>query len=164
MITVMDTTDKSHKHKKKKKTELSSRGMIVRVLLVALLTFGVYELGRYANLWDEPNELRAIKSESLASTELLGLKLVKAEQMGEGSVVGKSVSPNITRIFKAKKDDAEATKRQIIKYAESEGWAYDPSISNDDSWWGRKTVGRFDLGISIKKSLRYDDSVEVGIF
>lgn len=163
MITVMDTTDKSRRHKKTKK-KLSNRSIIVRVLLVALLAFGVYELGRYANLWGEPNELRVIKSESLASTDLLGLKLVEAEQMGEGSLVGKTVSPNVTRTFEAEKGNIEATKRRIIKYAESEGWVHDPTYQGENSWRAHKKSGRFELTIIVKNSLRYENAVEVKIF
>ena len=78
-------------------------------------------------------------------------------------MVGKAVSPGVTRIFRADKDGVDSTKKLIIEFAESEGWVYSRSISDDNSWWARKTIGKFDLVIIIRSSPMHDGAVEIEI-
>ena len=159
----MSATDDSNKLNKSK-FKFSRRSKIIVAILLVMLTFGVYELGRHGQKWGESNELRAIKSESLASTELLGLELVEATQRGQGDLVGKAVSPGVTRTFRADKDGVDSTKKLIIEFAEREGWVYDRTYQGAQSWRAHKENGEIKLTIIIRDSLEYNNSIEVAVF
>jgi len=143
------------------------RQIIKRVILASIIfvaVFGVYELGRQYHYWGEPNELRVIKSENITKTDLLNLTLIESMQHGEGDLVKKTVSPSVTRTFQATNNDIERTKEKIIQYAENDGWKHDPTLEVNDEWWGRKTVGRFELTLIVGTSLRFNDAIKIEVF
>ena len=148
------------------KTSESSRrrikwGVIILVAIVAL--FGVYELGRYVNKWGDPDELRVIKAEKMVEDDLLGLELVETRISGQGSLISKTVSPNVERFFKVDEGDMDATQDKLIKLAEEDGWVHDPSIITR-AWIGRKTVKGLNLTISIRPVIDNSNLIEVSIF
>ena len=136
-------------------------GAVLLVAVVAL--FGIYELGRQANKWGEPDELRIIKAEKMVKDDLLGLELVKTRVDGEGDLISKTVSPSISRSFRVDDGQAESVRMQLIRLAEEDGWVHDSSIISD-AWWGRKTVKDLELVITIEKSLVDKNLIEVSIF
>ena len=145
-----------------RRRQIIKRVIIAGIVLVAV--FGVYELGRQYHYWGEPDELRIMKSENIAKTDLLNLRLIESMQHGEGDLVKKTVSPSVTRTFQATNNDVERTKEKIIQYAESDGWRHDPTLEVNDEWWGRKTVGRFELTLTIETSLRFNDAIKIEVF
>lgn len=161
MKTIMTTTDKSSEQRQGFKP---TRRQIITGLVVVVSLFAVYEIGRYAHLWGEPNELRAIKSEKLASEELLGLTLVESRQRGEGDLASKTVSPGIERTFKLTGESVKDLQARIIEYAKNEGWEEATGYVPEGSWEGRKSVKGFGLFISIKSSPNHDNAVKVEIF
>lgn len=129
--------------------------------LAILVGFVGWETGRYLNLWGEPNELLVIKAEKVAKPNLLGLELASSKERGQGSLVGKTVSPSVQRVFKPKDGDMDATIKQIVKLAEEDGWVYDKRISAQNEWAGKKKSRRFDLVLSIKPSLSNNNLISV---
>jgi hypothetical protein len=160
----MTHTSKSNTSNKQPERQ---RQIIKRVILASIIfvaVFGVYELGRQYHYWGEPNELRVIKSENITKTDLLNLTLIESMQHGEGDLVKKTVSPSVTRTFQATNNDIERTKEKIIQYAENDGWKHDPTLEVNDEWWGRKTVGRFELTLIVGTSLRFNDAIKIEVF
>ena len=145
----------------KRQQRMVKWGAVVLVAIVAL--FGIYELGRQANKWGEPDELRIIKAEKMVKDDLLGLELVKTRVDGEGDLISKTVSPSISRSFRVEDGQAESVRMQLIRLAEEDGWVHDSSIISD-AWLGRKTVKDFELVIAIEKSLVDKNLMEVSIF
>ena len=79
-------------------------------------------------------------------------------------MVGKAVSPGVTRTFRADKDGVDSTKKLIIEFAESEGWVYDRTTESNDAWWASKTVNNLNMTMVVKSSLKHNNSVEVRVF
>lgn len=145
----------------KRQQRMVKWGAVVLVAIVAL--FGIYELGRQANKWGEPDELRIIKAEKMVKDDLLGLELVKTRVDGEGDLISKTVSPSISRSFRVEDGQAESVRMQLIRLAEEDGWVHDSSIISD-AWLGRKTVKSSDLTITIRSSFDNKNLMEVSIF
>lgn len=145
--TTKKTTTKSASRQKK----------IIKWLIIAVAAavavFGVYEVGRHGGYWGEPDTLRMIKKEKLASKNLLGMELLSSEQDGEGHLVVKTVTPSVTREFKAANGNVDETIESIVTYAEQDGWAYDPSTyaTQDDRWIWRKLKNDTRLVLYIEK-------------
>lgn len=155
-----DKTERSNSLKQAPKRRRITKWLIISISIIAVL-FGAYELGRHNHLWGESDTLRAIKSEKLASEKLLGLTLINSKQQsGEVGLVQKTVPPSVTREFKVDPKDIDKTVKDIIVYAESDGWVHDPSLSGVNEWWGRKKVGEHDLAIAVRY---YKNNVEVTI-
>lgn len=131
----------------KRQQRMVKWGAVLLVAVVAL--FGIYELGRQANKWGEPDELRIIKAEKMVKDDLLGLELVKTRVDGEGDLISKTVSPSISRSFRVEDGQAESVRMQLIRLAEEDGWVHDPRLELNNEWWGRKTVKGFELTIII---------------
>ena len=132
-----DKTTRKTPSKLNLKSKRAITWAIIVIASVALL-FGVYEVGRYNNKWGEPDTLRMIKKEKMASDDLLGLELISYRQDGEGSLIGKTVTPSVTREFRVSNDEIDTTVQEIIRLAEADGWKQDSTLSNDNEWWGRK--------------------------
>lgn len=136
---------------------------IIISLAVILTVLGGYEIGRHNHLWGEPDELRVIKSEKMASSDLLGLEVINTIENGAGSMVSKTVSPSVSRTFRVKEGEIDATKQKIIELAEEDGWKHDTKLNHTDTWRGKKRVGKFDLFIAIRKSYSFENAIEVEI-
>ena len=123
-------SDKTTRKTPSKPNLKSKRAITWAVIVIAsvALLFGVYEVGRYNNKWGEPDTLRAIKTEKLASKDLLELKLISSSQQGEGSFVSKILTSSVTREFEPGGDGIDATVSKIVEFAEADGWVYDPSV------------------------------------
>lgn len=137
-----------------------------RILLIGLaIMIGLigWEAGRYLNLWGEPNELLVIKAEKVAKPDLMGLELVSSEQRGEGSLVGKTVSPSVQRIFKPENGDVDATIQKIIKLAEEDGWVYDEETSLNERWVARKKKYIFNLTFSVSPRASNSEQIETWV-
>lgn len=136
-----DKTERSNSLKQAPKRRRITKWLIISISMIVVL-FGAYELGRHNHLWGEPDTLRVIKAEKLASESLLGLTLISSKQSGEGGLVQKTVTPSVTREFKVDPTDIDKTVKEIIAYAESDGWVHDPSVyaglANKHIW--RKTL------------------------
>lgn len=78
---------------------------VVIALFALLAIFGVYEIGRHNHLWGEPDELRVIKAEKMANSDLLGLEVINTIENGAGSMVSKTVSPSVSRTFRVKEGE-----------------------------------------------------------
>lgn len=148
--------------KPERRRQIIKRVIITSIVLVAV--FGVYELGRQYHYWGEPDELRAIKAESVASEKLLGLELLDSRQSGQGDLVSKTVSPSVTRTFRVDEYGLESTKERIIKYAEEEGWRHDPSYPDKNAWKAKMNTKDFNLTMIIRQALRYENAIEVTVF
>ena len=136
----------------------------VIIPLVAILAiFGTYEAGRHNHLWGDPDELRAIKSEKLAGPDLLGLELIDTVEMGAGSLVSKTVSPSVSRTFDLGDRSYDEVQSDIIDISQNNGWAYDPSMGGQNSWWARKTVNGHKLSLEIRKPISPGNSIEVTV-
>ena len=114
------------------------KAAIILAVTIAVIAAGVggIELGRQAGWWGEPDELRAIKSESIVNDNPLGLTLISREESGKNNFLQKHGWPAVTLTFKS--GNPKETKQKIIEFAERDGWKYDDSISIDGMWWGRK--------------------------
>lgn len=136
-----DKTERSNSLKQALKRRKITKWLVISISTMIVI-FGAYELGRHNHLWGESDMLRMIKSERLASENLLGLTLISSKQSGEGGLVQKTVTPSVTREFKVDPKDIDKTVKEIIAYAESDGWVYDPSVytgqTNKRIW--RKTL------------------------
>lgn len=154
-----DKTEQSNSLKQTPKRRKITKWLAISISTMIII-FGAYELGRHNHLWGESDMLRMIKSERLASENLLGLTLISSKQSGEGGLVQKTVTPSVTREFKVDPKDIDKTVKEIIAYAESDGWVYDPSLSEANEWWGRKKIGDHDLAIAVRY---YKNNVEVTI-
>ena len=145
----------------KRQQRMVKWGAVVLVAIVAL--FGIYELGRQANKWGEPDELRVIKAESMAKDDLLGLELVETRVDGEGDLISKTVSPRIERSFRVNGDDIETVMDRLIKMAEEDGWKHDPRLFKSSDWRGRKTINQFDLTLIIDPNIN-NNLIRIAIF
>ena len=159
-------SDKTTRKTPSKLNLKSKRAIIWAVIVIAsmALLFGVYEVGRYDNKWGEPDTLRMIKKEKMASDDLLGLELISYRQDGEGSLIGKTVTPSVTREFRVNNDEIDTTVQKIVETAEADGWVYDPSIytgATDRRIW-RKTIGDGDVRLVLYIEER-ENNVEVRI-
>ena len=158
-----DKTTRKTPSKLNLKSKRAITWAIIVIASVALL-FGVYEVGRYNNKWGEPDTLRMIKKEKMASDDLLGLELISYRQDGEGSLIGKTVTPSVTREFRVNNDEIDTTVQKIVETAEADGWVYDPSVytsATDRRIW-RKTSGDGDVRLVLYIEER-EDSIEVDI-
>ncbi len=144
-----DKTTRKTPSKLNLKSKRAITWAIIVIASVALL-FGVYEVGRYNNKWGEPDTLRMIKKEKMASDDLLGLELISYRQDGEGSLIGKTVTPSVTREFRVSNDEIDTTVQEIIRLAEADGWKQDSTLSNDNEWWGRKTKDSSSLATIVR--------------
>ena len=138
-----------------------TKAMIVIVIVSA--AFIAYEAGRHANYWGEPNELRAIKAEKLASKDLLGLELVEALEYGKNSLFRKTTSPQIERTFYSLGLSTAELQSKIVSYAEKDGWVKIEGHAPEGAWWASKDVKGLDLGIHINKSVKHQGAVRVVI-
>ncbi|QQS17398.1 hypothetical protein IPL44_03830 [Candidatus Saccharibacteria bacterium] len=149
----------AHKSSKKSVNKLARRfkpskqavkQAVIWAVVIAVI-FGVLELGRRAGYWGEPDALRAIKAEKIASKDLLGLELISQDETGKKSLfMIEGTSPSVERTFKPKDGDVEVTLYEIIKYAESEGWKHDNSLSY--AWVARKYFREIELVMSVEDS------------
>lgn len=142
---------------------VKNKKSLLLVGLAILVSFAGWETGRYLNLWGEPNELLAIKAEKVAKPDLLGLELASSKERGQGSLVGKTVSPSVQRVFKPKDGDVDATIKQIVKLAEEDGWAYDKETSLGERWVARKKKYGFNLTLSISPRASNTKQVEIWV-
>lgn len=159
----MGTTQRSkatNKYTKKRRTILTVA--IIAALVVA--GFGVWEWGRHDRRWGTPDELRAIKAQSLAKNELPGFTQSNIVISGMGNPVGVAPSPSITRTFDIGSRTIEEAQTEIIKIAEKDGWVHDPSLEVGGEWWGRKKVSSFDLAIIIKKDPTSSNRINIEVF
>ena len=101
------------------------KAAIILAVTIAVIAAGVggIELGRQAGWWGEPDELRAIKSESIVNDNPLGLTLISREESGKNNFLQKREWPAVTLIFKS--NNPKETKQKIIEFAERDGWKYD---------------------------------------
>lgn len=134
-------------------------GIVAAIVVVGLVGF---EIGRQNNLWGVPDRLRTIRAESMASTDLLGLKLIKAEQSGANSPTTKTTLPYVSRIFETD-GDVKATKARIITAAEADGWVNIPEMTLDDYWQAKKKIGDFELIMSIRTDSATNKHIELRI-
>lgn len=118
----------------KPKRQTVKNALIFSIIIIAIL--GIGELGRKAGYWGEPDALRLIKAEKIASKDLLGLELVESEQFGDGILLQRKVNPSIRNAFNPRNGDVDKTISEIVQYAESDGWTQDKFFQND--WVGNK--------------------------
>ena len=114
--------------------------IIVGAIIISIAFIaGIIELGRKAKLWGKPDELIAIRAESIVDSKLLGLELERRDEHGSYTLFEKR-SPSVTLTFKS--DDPPATKDKIVKFAEDDGWVQDEDWSKNDNkqWYGRKVT------------------------
>ncbi len=142
----------------KPKRQTVKNALIFSIIIIAIL--GIGELGRKAGYWGEPDALRLIKTEKIASKDLLGLELVESEQFGDGILLQRKVPPLIQNWFRIEDDEMEKITNEIAKYAESDGWVQNTSYHNN--WVGRKRLKNdLELTLFINK---YEDEGKIMIY
>lgn len=124
--------------------------MLVLAFIAALLAlFGGYYAGQEANLWGEPDELKLMRQESVASPSLLDLNLSDRTEWGHGSLTKKATSPQIRNTFDISSKNAEKTQNEIVRYARKDGWKERSITDNKTEWIGRKQVERFVFSLRV---------------
>ena len=132
--------------------------IIVGAIIISIAFIaGIIELGRKAKLWGKPDELIAIRAESIVDSKLLGLGLERRDEHGSYTLFEKR-SPSVTLTFKS--DDPPATKDKIVKFAEDDGWIYTDTAKTYDAWRAQKYVKDIKLILSIEAE---KSSVEVWV-
>ncbi len=126
------------------------KAAIILAVTIAVIAAGVggIELGRQAGWWGEPDELRAIKSESIVNDNPLGLTLISREESGKNNFLQKREWPAVTLIFKS--NNPKETKQKIIEFAERDGWKYRDSAKSYDSWRANKNTDGKKLLLTIE--------------
>ncbi len=152
-------TKKPLKQKFKLDPKIIKRTLLFAVVIAII--FGGLELGRRAGYWGEPDALRTIRAEKIASKTLLGLELIGQDETGKKSLfMIESTFPSIERTFKPKGGNTEVTLREVIEYAENDGWKYDESISSKETWRARKYQNSIEMIVRIGG---FEGNIVVGI-
>ena len=123
-----------------------------------ILIFGIVEGGRQMQWWGEPDELRAIKRESIVDGRLLGLELESRDENGRYNLLRKRLSPSVELVFKS--DNPSRDYDRVIQFAKDDGWSQRDDVEGDNSWRARKYKGndRLSLTVQIRESI-----IEVGV-
>ena len=125
-----------------------------------ILIFGIVEGGRQMQWLGEPDELRAIKRESIVDGQLLGMELERRDENGKYNLLSKRLSPSVTLVFKT--DNPSEDFNRVVRFAKDNGWVKDEDLTRDESWWGRKiTDDGFSLAVSIDISTESTVTVTV---
>ncbi|MDR2564668.1 MAG: hypothetical protein LBC97_01155 [Bifidobacteriaceae bacterium] len=103
----------------------------VVVMVGGLLSVGVWRWGKNLCLWSPDVPFEALLDDPLASRELLDLELVSSsEQRGYGMHnlgIERVCMSTVRRLFEPGPDGPEATARQIVRFAQDNGW----EVQND---------------------------------
>ena len=113
-----------------------------------ILIFGIVEGGRQMQWWGEPDELRAIKRESIVDGRLLGLELIDRREGGKYGPMKKETTSSVTLAFKS--GNPSKDRDRIIQFAKDDGWRYTGRANTYDSWWAQKDIGNIELLLTIE--------------
>lgn len=138
--------------------------IFIIALVAVVVVIGVWELGRYYHKWGAPDELRAIKAESLTKKDIPGLTVTHTTVDGMGSFISKIMSPRVERTFDIGAQNRGEAMQEIIDIAEADGWVNDPSLELNDEWWGRKLSRGFNLTTIIEPDADNSSLIIVKVF
>jgi hypothetical protein len=126
---------------------------IILILVGGALAIGMLGCATEVSCTYEFNYLWALKGDPMAKLDLPGTELDRSSSKVGGTVMGKPVYTEITRVYRIDNQaKADGLLEQAAAYAESSGWKIELS-SSQDAYRGTKgpETGRADIYIGLTR-------------